>query len=82
MNLSYIHIYSVTGQICLKFFKFKGASLRCINPHLNKALVIRSLPGLLCVYADHPGLSGQDPGHGVVTEPGLALHHQNIARPG
>lgn len=53
---------------------------KCVNfLHLSKLLLWRSLLGL-CVL--RPSLAGQDPRHGVVTQPGLALHDQHIARPG
>ena len=80
--LTFIFILWLDKYVC-KFSDLSDQKKKhYIIPYLNKLVISRPLPDLLCVWVGQLGLSGQDPGHCVVTQPRLALHHQHIARPG
>ena len=74
----------------VKLLKLKIKETICIFHYLNKLSVLRVCPGVLfslplsfiSVATEVPRLSWpQYPGHRVVTEPGLALHHQHVTWP-
>ena len=74
----------------VKRLKLKIKETICIFHYLNKLSVLRVCPGVLLslplpfisVATEVPRLSWpQYPGHRVVTEPGLALHHQHVTWP-